>query len=220
MPIERILAVGLLILSGAIVIRLGPGAVLAWRIDAGTGKRRQRDAAGSAPETPMEVRDRLAALGAEGYRHIGETHLALPVGERFAWIMAAEDGRSYVILAGGTGGVPMTGIYSAWSDGAWLGTIHPIGNPTDRQGLQVRVVNTTLADAVATHRAGLERLRPGHGTPRPVRSITDMLALDADYRTRFGGSRLRSMTIRIVLPAVLALGVFALSVILLIATFQ
>jgi hypothetical protein len=201
------------------VVRLGPGAVRAWRIYAGTGKRRQQDAAGLAPEIPLEVRDRLAALREEGYRHIGETHLALPIGERFAWIMAAEDGSSYVILAGGTSGVPMTGIYSAWSDGAWLGTIHPIGTPTDRQGLQVRVVTTTLADAVATHRAGLERLRPGHGTPRPVRSIPDMLTLDADYRTRFGGSRLRPMTIRIVLPAVLALGVFALSVILLVATF-
>jgi hypothetical protein len=32
--------------------------------------------------------------------------------------------------------------------------------------------------------------------------MTDMLALDADYRTRFGGSRLRPITMRIVIPAV------------------
>jgi hypothetical protein len=29
-----------------------------------------------------------------------------------------------------------------------------------------------------------------------------MLALDADYRTRFGGSRLRPITMRIVVPAI------------------
>lgn len=30
--------------------------------------------------------------------------------------------------------------------------------------------------------------------------MADLIALDADYRTRFGGSRLRPLAIRIVLP--------------------
>ena len=220
MPIERILVIGLLVVSGSMVIRLAPGALRSWRIYAGTGKRRQEDAAGRAPEAPSGVRDRLASLGEEGYHHIGETRLELPVGERFAWIMAADDGDSYAILAGGMSGVALTGIYSAWSDGTWLGTMHPVGSATDRPGLQVRVVSTTLADAVATHRTGLERLRSVHGAPRPVRSIPDMLALDADYRTRFGGSRLLPITIRNVLPAILALVVLLLAIILLVVTFQ
>jgi hypothetical protein len=220
MPAERLLAIGLILVSGAMVLRLVPAAVRTWRIYAGTGKRRQQDAAGLAPETPLAVRDRLAALSEQGYRHIGETHVELPVGDRFAWIMAADDGDSYAILAGGVTGVALTGIYSAWGDGTWLATIHPIGAATDRPGLQVRVVTTTLADAVATHRIGLERVRAIHGSPRRVRTIADMLALDADYRVRFGGSRLRPMTIRIVVPALLALGGLALAVVLFIVTFR
>jgi hypothetical protein len=219
MPIERIAALGLAILSGFLLFRLGPGAWRSWRIYAGTGQRRQQDAMGRAPAPPPNIQDRLALLAEAGYRHIGETRLELPVGERFAWIMAADDADSYAILAGATSGVPLTGIYSAWGDGTWLGTMHPIGNPADRPGLQIRIVPTTLADAVRTHRAGFERLQAVHGVPRQVRTIPDMLALDADYRVRFGGSRLRPLTMRIVLPAVLAAGVFALSIVVLVDSF-
>jgi hypothetical protein len=219
-PIERILALTLAAGSLLLLLRSGPVAVRSWRIYAGTGQRRQRDARGRAPEAPPGVLDRQALLAENGYHPIGETSLVLPVGERFAWIMAADDADSYALLAGGTAGVPLTGIYSAWTDGTWLGTLHPIGTPSDRQGLQVRVVHTTLADAVAAHRAGLERLRSVHGSPRPVREMPDMLALDADYRERFGGSRLRPLTRRNIVPAVLWAGVLVLSLVLLVDSLQ
>jgi len=220
MPIDRIVALALVAISSLMLVRLGPGAYRAWRIYAGTGRRRQQDAQGGAPDAPPGVRDRMALLAEAGFRHLGETRLELPVGERFGWIMAADDGESYAILAGATGAVALTGIYSAWMDGAWLGTIHPLGAAVDRPGLEVRIVTTTLAEAVTVHRAGLERLRRVHGAPRPIRSMPDMLALDVDYRVRFGGSRLRPLTIRIVLPAILALGVLVLSVVLLAASFR
>jgi hypothetical protein len=220
MPFDRISSIGLVVVSSVLLVRLGPGAIRSWRIYAGTGRRRQQDAAGRAPAAPAGIRDRLAVLAELGYRHLGETRLELPIGERFAWIAAADDGASYAILAGATGGVPLTGIYSVWDDGMWLGTIHPLGSPTDRPSLQVRIIATTIGDTVQAHRAGLERLRSVHGAPRPVRSIDDMLALDADYRVRFGGSRLRSLTIRIVLPAVLSACVLALSLGLLVASFR
>ena len=220
MSLERIVALGLVVVSGILLGRLGPGAVRSWRIYAGTGRRRQQDAEGRAPAAPPGVQDRLVSLADEGYHHIGETRLELPIGERFAWIMAADDRDSYAILAGESGGAPLTGIYSAWHDGTWLGTIHPLGSPTDRPGFQMRIVSTTLGDAVVAHRSGLARLRSVHGAPRPVGTIADMLALDADYRVRFGGSRLRPLTIRIILPAVLAACVLALSVILLVASFR
>jgi hypothetical protein len=168
-PSERILAVGLVAVSGILLLRLGPRAVRSWRIYAGIGQRRQQDAAGRAPVAPAGVRDRLALLAEHGYGPIGETRLELPGGERFAWIMAPDDGDSYAILAGGTGGAPLTGIYSAWADGTWLCTMHPHGRPTDRPGLHVQSVPTTLADAVEAHRVGLERLRSVHGGPRRVR---------------------------------------------------
>jgi hypothetical protein len=218
MSTERLLALALLALSVALLARFAPGAIRGWRIYAGTGQRRQQDAAGRAPAMPPGVADRVALLAEAGYHRIGETSLALPGGERFAWIVAADDGESYAILAGGLSGTPLTGIYTAWPDGTWLGTMHPVGTPADRPGLQVRAVATTLADAVTTHRAGVARLRSSHGAPRQVRTMADMLAHDADYRARFGGSRLRPLTTRIVMPAVLAAGAVLLSLALLLAT--
>jgi hypothetical protein len=50
--------------------------------------------------------------------------------------------------------------------------------------------------------------------------MPDMLALDGDYRERFGGSRLRPLTMRIVMPAVLAACVLTLSLVLLVASFR
>jgi hypothetical protein len=98
--------------------------------------------------------------------------------------------------------------------------MHPIGTPTDRQSLQVRVVPTTLADAVEAHRVGLGRLRSVHGSPRQVRVMPDMLALDADYRERFGGIRLRPLAIRNIAPAILTAGVLVLSLVLLVDSLQ
>ena len=40
MPLERIVALGLVIVSSILLGRLGPGAVRSWRIYAGTGRRR------------------------------------------------------------------------------------------------------------------------------------------------------------------------------------
>ena len=50
--------------------------------------------------------------------------------------------------------------------------------------------------------------------------MPDMLALDADYRERFGGSRLLPITMRIVVPALLSVGVFVLSALLLVSTLR
>jgi hypothetical protein len=48
--------------------------------------------------------------------------------------------------------------------------------------------------------------------------MADMLALDADYRTRFGGSRVRPITMRIVVPTLLVAVITILSLVLLITT--
>jgi hypothetical protein len=100
----------------------------------------------------------------------------------------------------------------------WLGTMHPRGEAADWSQLQVRAVATTLADAVRAHREALARLEIVHGASRPIPSMADMLALDADFRARFGGSRLRSLTARVVLPAVGAAVVFVLALAILVTT--
>ena len=45
--------------------------------------------------TASAIVDRLALFADHGYRPIGVTSLNLPVGERFAWILAADDDASY-----------------------------------------------------------------------------------------------------------------------------
>jgi hypothetical protein len=214
MTVERVLALVVFLCSALLLVRLGPPAIRSWRIYAGTGQRRQEDAAGRAPLQPVAVADRARLLAPLGYQRLGETRLVLPVGERFAWIVAAADAESYTILVDAPAIGGLTGIYSAWMDGTWLATMHPRGQPSDRNGLQVRIVSTTLDEAVAIHRQGVERLRPSHGAPRPIRTMTDMLALDADYRERFGGSRVRPITMRIVLPAILVGLIAILSLVL------
>jgi hypothetical protein len=214
MTVERVLALAVFICSAVLLLRLGPAAIRSWRIYAGTAQRRQEDAAGRAPVLPVGVADRIQLLAPLGYRQLGETRLVLPVGERFGWIVAARDAESYAILVDNPASGGLTGIYSAWIDGTWLATLHPRGEPSDRQGLQVRIVSTTLDDAVAVHRGGLERLTQTHGAPRPIRSMADMLGLDADYRERFGGSRIRPITMRIVLPTLLIAGIAVLSLVL------
>jgi hypothetical protein len=213
---ERILALLLLVLASVMLARFGPPAVASWRIYAGTGERRQKDATSRMPFAPPDVADREALMAPLGYARLGVTSLDLPVGERFAWILAAGDGDSYAIIVPRQGLTGLTGIYSAWRDGMWLGTMHPRGEAADRTGMQMQVVTTTLAEAVAVHQQALERLRQVHGAPREVRAMADMLALDADYRVRFGGSRLRAITFRNMTPAILAAGMFIVGVALLV----
>ena len=206
------------VLSGFLTIRLAPRAIMAWRIYAGVGRRRQQDASGRAPMAVPAVADRIDLLADVGYHRLGETRLVLPTGERFAWIVAADDAESYAIIVGPPAITPPTGVYSAWLDGTWLCTLHPRGEAVDRPGFQVRIVSTTLAETFRVHQAGLERLKGVHGPPRPIRTMADMLALDLDYRLRFGGGLLVPAVIRAALPAVLAAVTALLSLALLVVT--
>ena len=219
MSSQTIVALGVCVFWLVLLARLGPVALRSWRIYSGASQRRQQDAGSRAPATPTDVADRSEILAGSGYRSIGVTRLDLPVGERFGWILAARDGASYAILVSSPG-VQLTGIYSAWPDGTWLGTMNPIGTAVDRRGLQIRVVRTSLDDTVEAHLAGLARLRAIHGEPRPVRTLADMLALDADYRIRYGGVSLRAITIRNMLPGAVAAGAFVVSILLLVGTLR
>ena len=218
MTAQRLIEVVLFIAAGWLFIRLAPAAIHSWRIYAGTGRRRQEDATGRAPAAGQIVVERSAALAALGYHPLGETRLVLPTGERFARILAADDAQSYVILTEGSRLSALCGIYSAWQDGTWLCTIHPRGEPSARPDLLVRIVATGLPEAAASHRDGIEQVRVSHGEPRHIERMPDMLALDADYRTRFGGTRLRRITARNIAPAVAAGIVSALALILLLTS--
>ena len=202
---DRFQALALFVASGVMLVSFGRTAIRAWQVYAGTGRRRQEDETGRAPLPSPELMDRLAGLATFGYRPIGETRVGLPTGEMFARIVAADDGDSYAIVLDGAAGTDSSmGIYSAWPDGQWLGTFHALGSPIQRPSLQLQVETGTIHDAIALHRQALERLRRAHGEPRRVEVMADMLALDADYRVRFGGLELRPLVLRGVLSALIA----------------
>jgi hypothetical protein len=114
MTVERMLALAVLICSIGLLLRLGPAAIRSWLIYAGTGQRRQEDATGRAPVQPVGVADRARLLDPLGYRPLGVTRLVLPVGERFAWILAAASAESHAVLVDAPAIGGLTGIYSAW----------------------------------------------------------------------------------------------------------
>ena len=197
-------AFGTLIFSLVLLVLLVPGAIQSWRTYAGVGARRQEDATGRAPDPSPDRARRVAMCETLRYRRLGETITRIPGIDVFGTVLAADDGWAYVLLADGSPEPGLTGFYTAWPDGRWLGTIHPRGHPLEIPGLSLHVETGTVATAEAAHRESLIRLAQEHGPPRLVRDLADVLALDADYRIRFGGRELRPLVIRAIAPAAIA----------------
>jgi hypothetical protein len=208
----QLAAIGPLIFSLVLLVALVPGAIRSWRTYAGVGARRQEDATGRAPDPSPDRARRIATCEALGYRPLGETVTRIPGGDVFGNVLAADDGLAYVLLADGPPEPGLTGFYTAWPDGTWLGTIHPRGAPLEIPGLSLHIETGAMPTAEAAHRELLTRLAQRHGPPRLVRSLTDVFALDADYRTRFGGRELRPLVIRAIAPAAGALLLTLISV--------
>ena len=198
-------AIGPLIFSLVLLLALAPGAIRSWRTYTGVGTRRQEDATGRAPDPSPDRARRVTTCVTLGYRPLGETVTRIPGGDVFGNVLAADDGWAYVLLADGPPEPGLTGFYTAWPDGTWLGTIHPRGDPLEIPGLSLRIETGTVPTAEAAHRALVTQLAQRHGPPRLVRSLTDVFALDADYRIRFGGRELRQLVVRAVAPAAGAL---------------
>ena len=212
MSVERLIGAGLLAVAGVILVRLIVGAVRVLQTYSGTSTRRQEDATGSAPEPEPDTAERVASLGALGYHQIGTTRTVLPIGVQYGRILAADDESSYAIVVDAPQGNPvLTAFYSSWPDGTWIGTMHPFGDQHQRPGLQLSVSSGSVDEAVAAHRAATERMRQAHGHPRPIARMADLLALDADYRQRFGGRELRPLVIRALAPTVALLVVWVVS---------
>jgi hypothetical protein len=218
MPIDRILLAVVLAISIVLLVLLAPAVRQTWQTYTGTRVRRQEDFTDQAPLPEPEEAERIDMLNALGYRRLGETVTRMPIGEEVARILVAADGRAYAMVLAGFDSVPgLTGFFSAWPDGTWVGTLHPRGDALEIAGLRLRVETGTLADAEASHRAAATHLVAEHGEPRRVRELADMLALDADYRTRFGGRELRSIVARSLAPAAFVLVVLVVALALLVA---
>jgi hypothetical protein len=178
-----------------------PGAIRAWKTYAGVSTRRQQDVTGTAPVPGRELSERIVRLEAIGYRRIGETLTPTPSSAGYAWVLAADDGLAYALLVREAS---LTGFYSTWPDGTWLGTLHPSSTPYETEGLRIRIERGTLERAEARHRADVVDESRRRGTPRPIRGLADVLDLDLAYRRRFGGQELRPLLYRALFPVALA----------------
>ncbi len=205
---QRTLELAGLALAILLLLWFTPPAMRSWRLYAGTRTRRLADAGPEAVPAPAPVQAVLEQLAGLGFHRIGERTLVLPDGRRaFEWLWADESGDTYVaavpsrILSG-----VLVACYTAFADWSWLQTNFPRGETIDRGDYAARAVTTSVADAVAAHRAEARRLVQVHGVPRPVRSMADSLRHDAEYRTRHGGVTLRRLTFRLMAPAFVAAG--------------
>jgi hypothetical protein len=207
--IWRIVDLAFLVVSILLLWFTLPTAVAGVRTFMGTSSRRQADVTGRATEPDADVVGRIGFLEGLGYHRLGETRTDVGDDAVDAWILAAADARTYAILVAGTPpDAGLTGFYSAWPDGTWLGTIHPRGTPLTFRSLDLRIDPRPLDLVESGHRLEAERLSLIHGQPREIRTMPDMLALEADYRVRFGGRELRPQVVRAVFPA--AVGLFLL----------
>jgi hypothetical protein len=66
--------------------------------------------------------------------------------------------------------------------------------------LRLRIETGSLDAAAAAHRAEAAHIADDHGSPTAAHTMADMLALDADYRIRFGGRELRPLLARALIP--------------------
>jgi hypothetical protein len=207
MVAQRTLELAGLGLSILLLLRFTPPAIRSWRIYAGVRKRRPVDAGPLSIAPPGAVAAILGELARLGFNRIGERSLRLPDGtSRFEWLVSDEPGTTYVAVVESRFLGALMACYSAFPDGAWAQTNFPRGEIINRRDYVARFVNTTVDDAVATHRQLIAAARAAHGVPRPVQTMADAQRMDDEYRTRHGGVTLRRLTFSTMTPALASAG--------------
>jgi hypothetical protein len=204
-PTDRLLALAGLVLSIFLLARFGAPAWRVWQIYSGVRNRRLADAGPLEVPAPALVRERLDDLEALGFNRIGERFLRLPGSPiRYEWVVGEPSGETYVVVVPVATLSAIVACYSSFEDSTWVQTNFPRGAVVDRPDFQASFVATSLAEALATHRATVARLSATHGAPRQIRTMADTLRMDADFRTHHGGLTLRPMTFRLISPAIAA----------------
>ena len=206
MSFERLLALTGLVAALLLLTRLGPSAVRSWRIYAGTRGRRMADAGPLEVPPPPALAARLEELRSLGFSRIGERYIRLPnTPVRYDWVMGEPSGETYALGVVSVIGGFLVALYSSFADSTWVTTTFPRGETIDRPTFHAAFVDTSLADALATHRATVAQLAVHHGRPRHVLTMADSLRMDADYRSHHGGATLSRLTMRAIWPGLAAM---------------
>ena len=216
---ERVLALTGLVVSLLMLARFGPPAWRSWRILSGVRQRRLADAGPKEITPPEAVAAHVPEIAKLGFSRIGERWLQLPGRPvAYEWVFGEASGETYLVMLPSVliGGI-LAACYTSWDDGTWIQTNYPRGAVVEKPHFHASYIVTSLPDAIAAHRGIVEVYRRSLGAPRSITTMADTLRMDADYRTRHGGSTLRPLTARIVTPA-LASGVLVVVCALLVLT--
>jgi hypothetical protein len=210
MSTERLIALLGLVVALLLLSQLGPPAWRIWRIYSGVRTRRLADAGPLEIPPNAPVGERLAELASLGFSRIGERFLQLPgTPIRYEWVVGEPSGEAYVVVVPSAAGGFLAAFYSSFDDSTWVQTNFPRGAIVERPSFVATFVDTSLADALARHRAQVARMRAAHGAPRSIHTMADTLRMDADFRTHHGGLTLRARVVKLIAPA---LGAAALAV--------
>jgi hypothetical protein len=196
----------------------------------GVDRRRPRDVSDRATPLPAVLHPTVAALGAMGFRRLGEYEVTLPSGPfailrrngrgttdaapaHMAWVFVdiLETTVAEVVVVGGDDPPEaLVGLTTTMRDGAVVETLYPRGERIDDPDFHSGHVRTSLAAAYDDHRLHAARFAPRHGNPRRVSTMRDMLREDELYRQRFAKRKLRGPLIRRHLAPALLVSAIAL----------
>jgi hypothetical protein len=214
--VSRIFEIVGLVLSLTIAFRTVPRARFVWANYAGAATRRSEDAGPEPVPPPAAVQAMLDQLRDLGFERLGEQRTVLPrTLVVHDWLMIDASGAMVASVAP-IGGWALLICASAFSDHVWLQTYHPRGESIDTQELLARTTAVSVADAIRLHRQGIEEMLPTHGQPRQVRTMSEQLVLDVEFREHHLARTLRRNTMSAVRSAVVSVALVAIFVVLLI----
>ncbi|HUG48350.1 MAG TPA: hypothetical protein VMP67_08055 [Candidatus Limnocylindria bacterium] len=201
-------------------------AASALRVYLGASERRPRNVSDELRQPSAKLAQLLGALALVGFRRLGETEVSLPDTSLFGPVLRRERRHTIWLLVDGPGTTMAAAVepgplvsFETWlADGSVLQTTHPFGETLDAAGLTARVVRSSPQAAYDEHRRLLDERADAHGAPDGVHSVGDHLRHDATYRERHGRRYLRkSLLLRQLLPAALAMGAILLALYLTVA---
>jgi hypothetical protein len=162
-------------------------------------------APGVVEAPPLELASLFDEVRLLGFNLAGATDTTFGGRTIRTWVLVEPSGEAWV--ESGVASGPVLVFVSRDAGGRYIETAYPKGEPIDDPRLLSQVVASSVADALATHRAGATS---AGGTVRSVKTMDDYLEAEADQRERTGGMRIQAYLDRVIRPATRYWGIAAL----------
>jgi hypothetical protein len=153
------------------------------------------------------TRDDVATLIDElrrlGFELVGATDTMIGARSPIrTWVMTEGGWPGTTWVEVGLARAPVVIFLSRAADGRFLETVFPDGATIDHPNVLTRPIETSLADAVAEHRAVLAEWTSRLGPPIAVRTLQDYRQVEPELRARTGGLLIAAHLERIVDPGI------------------